>query len=295
MNPAKPYPEGPAVSPLARGGRDARRAASPGPDPSPAEVRVFLVDEQTLVRKALASLLALERDLKIVGESDGGPELIDTVLEAAPDVVLMDVMIRRGGGVEVARTLKSRLPHTEILILTAKSDQEMFRRAIEAGAVGYVLTDISPQNLCNAIRSVHSGKTVINPTIARALVENLSRGAIEPTSAAVRRQYGLTEREIDVIVAVAEGHSDKEIATRLFLSGSTVKTHLRSIYHKLKIRNRAQAAAFAVEKNLVVLQDAEPSVRKLRPGGASRPPREEGIRGRQSGPSARTGEEPASG
>jgi len=131
--------------------------------------------------------------------------------------------------------------------------------------------------------------------IARQLVENLSRGTIEPTTTAVRRQYGLTEREIDVIVSVAEGFSDKEIASRLYLSGSTVKTHPRSIYRKLKIRNRAQAAAFAVEKNLVALQDAEQLARKLKSGEAGRPAREEGVWGQRLGTSARTGDEPVSG
>ncbi len=210
-------------------------------------IRVLLVDDQVLTRQGLRALLSREPDIEVVAEAGSGQEAVELALRYRPDVVLMDVVMENGDGIEATRAIKQRCPDTQILILTVYADHELFRNAVRAGAVGYVLKDISPQNLVNAIRAVHSGKTMVNPTIVRRLVEDLQRQTDWNASGA----HGLTEREIDVLLGVAEGLSDKEIAAKLFLAESTVKTHLRSIYQKLGVRNRAQAAAWAVEKGLV--------------------------------------------
>lgn len=214
-------------------------------------IRVLLADDQVLTRQGLRALLSREPDIEVVAEASTGREAVELAARHRPDVVLMDVVMEDGDGVEATRGIKQRCPTAQVLILTVYADQDLFRRAVAAGAVGYVLKDISPHNLVNAIRAVHAGKTMVNPGIVRGLVEDIQRRAEEQGITGIRRAHGLTEREIDVLLGISQGLSDKEIAAKLFLSESTVKTHLRSIYHKLRVRNRAQAAAWAVEKGLV--------------------------------------------
>ncbi len=213
-------------------------------------IRVLIVDDQALTRQGLKGALHPESDIEIVGEAEDGRGALEKAVGLQPDVVLMDLMRPGEGGIEVTSAIKQRCPRTQILILTVSPDPYLFRRAAAAGAIGYVLKDISPMNLANGIRAVHNGTTMINPAVARRLVEDLfaGNGAAGISS---RHQYGLTQREIDVLAGVTKGLSDKEIASMLFLSESTVKTHLRTIYHKLKLRNRAQAAAFMVDKGLL--------------------------------------------
>lgn len=213
-------------------------------------IRVLLADDHLLTRQGVRALLAREPDIEVVAEASSGPEAVELAVRHQPDVVLMDVVMGGGDGIEATRMIRQRCPKTQVLILTVYADQELFQRAVAAGAVGYVLKDISPQNLTNAIRAVHSGKTMVNPGILRRLVEEMQRRSEEQGISGIRRAHGLTEREVDVLLALSEGYSDKEIAARLYLSESTVKTHLRSIYQKLGVRNRAQAAAWAVEKGL---------------------------------------------
>jgi len=213
-------------------------------------IRVLIVDDQALSRQGLRGALHPESDIEIVGEAEDGRSALEQALSLQPDVVLMDLMRPGGGGIEVTSAIKQKCPRTQIFILTVYPDPYLFRRAAAAGAVGYVLKDISPANLASGIRAVHNGKTMINPAIARRLVEDLFAGNGAAWSSP-GHQHGLTQREIDVLAGVAKGLSDKEIASRLFLSESTVKTHLRAVYHKLKLRNRAQAAAFMVDKGLL--------------------------------------------
>jgi DNA-binding NarL/FixJ family response regulator len=145
-----------------------------------------------------------------------------------------------------------------VLILSVYADQELFRNAAAAGAAGYILKDISPMNLASAIRAVHQGKAIINPELAKRLLEDFA-GHGSSAESARRRSHGLTDREIEVLVEVARGLSDKEIAAKLYLSESTVKSHLRAIYRRLRLRNRAQAAAFVMEKNLLPISVHEPA------------------------------------
>ncbi len=229
-------------------------------------IRVLLADDHLLTRQGLRVLLGREPDIEVVAEAGSGAEAVELAVRYQPDVVLMDVVMEEGDGIEATRLIRQRCPKTQVLILTVYADQDLFQRAVAAGAVGYVLKDISPQNLVNAVRAVYAGKTMVNPGIVRKLVEELQRRAEEQGIVGIRRAHGLTEREVDVLLAVSQGLSDKEIAARLYLSESTVKTHLRSIYHKLGVRNRAQAAGWAVEKGL--LKQKPPA-----PGHAQTPPR----------------------
>jgi DNA-binding NarL/FixJ family response regulator len=213
-------------------------------------VRVLLVDDHGIVTAGLRALLQAEHDIAVVGEAIGVKEAVRKTAELKPDVVLMDVKLADGSGIEATKLIKESCPDTQVLILTVYDDQETVLKAVQAGAIGYVLKDIPPEHLTRAIRSVHSDRTMINPVIARKLIERLATTEREAVLFNFRRGPGLTEREVDVLKGVAAGLSDKEIALKLFLSEPTVKSHLRSVYQKLRIHNRAQAAAYAVKHGL---------------------------------------------
>lgn len=213
-------------------------------------IRVLLVDDHLVTRLGLHAILRDAQGIEIAGEAENGREAVARALELSPHVVLMDLKMPAGNGIEATRAIKQQCPDIQVLILSIYADQDLFRRAAAAGAAGYILKDISPVNLISAIRAVHQGKAIINPGLARQLLDDMAgRGAA--SESARRRPYGLTEREIEVLVEVTRGLSDKEIAAKLFLSESTVKSHLRAVYRRLSLRNRAQAAAFVMEKNLL--------------------------------------------
>lgn len=214
-------------------------------------IRVLIADDQMLARQGLRVFLQSTNDVEVVGEAVNGREAVKKALSLRPHVVLMDVMMPEMDGIDAARVIRERVPETQVLMLTVYADQELLHKAVKSGAVGYVLKDISPEDLVRAIRSVHNGKSTINPELARKMVELLRDAGQISKTAAVRRLHGLTEREVDVLTLVAQGLGDKEIALKLYLSESTVKTHLRAVYQRLNVRNRAQAAAFAVEHGLV--------------------------------------------
>jgi DNA-binding NarL/FixJ family response regulator len=213
-------------------------------------VRVMIVDDHSIILAGLRSVLQTEADIAVVAEASGVKEAVRKATELKPEVVLMDVKLSDGSGIEATRLIKEACPETQILMLTVYDDQETVLKAVQAGAIGYVLKDIAPEHLTRAIRSVHSDRTMINPVIARKLVERLATTERDAVLFNFRRGPGLTEREIDVLKGVASGLSDKEIALKLFLSEPTVKSHLRSVYQKLRIHNRAQAAAYAVRNGL---------------------------------------------
>ncbi|HEX9246519.1 MAG TPA: response regulator transcription factor [bacterium] len=214
-------------------------------------IRVLLADDQTLIRMGLKMVLRPARDIEVVGESENCRDALEKAVALSPDLVLMDFLTSGGGGIEATRAIKHQCPKTQILILTMFADPQLFRKSAAAGASGYVLKDISPENLTNAIRAVHGGRTMISPVMARHMMDGLFNGNGATPATTNGHLQGITEREIDVLTGVAKGLSDKEIASNLFLSESTVKTHLRTVYHRLNFRNRAQAAAFAVENHIL--------------------------------------------
>jgi len=213
-------------------------------------IRVVIADDHALSRLGVRAILEDARDIEIVGEAGSGKEALAMAQDLHPDVVLMDVRMHPGDGIEATRKIRERCPETQVLILTGHSDPRFLQRAATAGAVGFVLKDISSADLASAIRSVHQGKTTIGSDVARQLMDQLA-GAGTVGDPARRRRYGLTDREVQVLAEVARGLGNKEIATKLFLSEPTVKSHLRAVYRRLGLRNRAQAAAFAIERNLV--------------------------------------------
>jgi DNA-binding NarL/FixJ family response regulator len=213
-------------------------------------IRVLLVDDEILFREGTRAALEADRGLRVVGAVGSDPGALERRLGLCPDVAVVDILLSQRDGVEAVRILRQRCPSTAVLVLTTTVSYALFRQAAAAGAAGYVLKDIAPANLCRAVRAVHQGTTMLNPDLATIMLREVAGAA---ALGAAHHQYGLTERELEVLINVARGLSDREIAWTLSVSEFTVKSHLRTVYHRLKLRNRAHAVAFVIEKGLVRL------------------------------------------
>ncbi|MDR7612957.1 MAG: response regulator transcription factor [Armatimonadota bacterium] len=212
-------------------------------------IRLLIVDSQPLIRSGVAELLRRAPDISVIGQAASAREAVRLACAERPDVVVIEPFTPDDDGVEAIRTIHARCPGANVLVLTQREDPEEAVRALEAGAVGYVLKDIEPEHLLSAVRRVASGQAMLNPRIARHLVARLGSGnGAGPPSP---RASGLTEREVEILRLVASGLSDREIGKRLFLSEATVKTHLKATYRKLRVRNRAQAAVLAALAGLL--------------------------------------------
>ncbi|HLY22952.1 MAG TPA: response regulator transcription factor [bacterium] len=214
-------------------------------------IRVVITDDQTIILSGLKAILKPEPDIQVVGEAVNGHQAVERVAALRPDLVLMDMMMNGEDGATVTKIIRERFPQTAVLVLTAHADQKLFRRAAEAGASGYILKDITPHDLVAAIRAIHAGSAMISPTISKQILQYFSTAKPAADICNAARVFGLTQREVDVLAALVDGLSDKLIGRRLFLSESTVKTHLRSIYRRLRTSNRAQAVAVTVEQKLL--------------------------------------------
>ncbi len=215
-------------------------------------ISVLLVEDQSLVRSGLRALLDKEADIRIVGEATDGEEAVRMVRELQPDLVLMDIKLPKVDGIEATRQIKDGNGEIEVLVLSAYEDDESVFQAIQAGASGYVLKDITPANLVRAIRAVRSGMSTVHPGITRKLLERISlMSRARIPGAAPIHSDGLTAREVEILVGIANGASSRELAAKLFVSESTVKSHLRTIYRKINVRDRSQAVAYAIRKGFV--------------------------------------------
>lgn len=208
--------------------------------------------EEALIRHGILSVLRPEPDIEVLGEAADGQDALTKAVTLRPDLLLIDRMLTGGDGVAASRAIKERCPNTHILMLVPYAEPDLLRKAADAGVDGYVLKDISPADLVNAIRAVHKGSTMYSPLVVRHVPAYPSAMRDVRTAASARPIRGLTRRELDVLTGVAAGLSDKEIAAKLFLSEGTVKTHLRAMYRRLGFDNRTQAAAFAVENRLLI-------------------------------------------
>ena len=214
-------------------------------------IRVAVVDDQALVRGGFAMVLDHEEDLAVVAEAGTGTEAIAVVREQRPDVVLMDIRMPEMDGLEAtARILGDADGEVRVLILTTFDPDEYVFRALQAGASGFVLKDIPPRELVAAVRTVATGGALLAPSITRRLIGRFADRLAADTAVAGRRDR-LTDREREVVVAIARGASNAEIAQELFIGAATVKTHVSSILTKLGLRDRAQVVIFAYESGLV--------------------------------------------
>ena len=218
-------------------------------------IRVLLVDDQTLIRQGIAMLLELEPDLEVVGAVGDGRAAIEAVERLHPDVVLMDVRMPEMDGVTATRELHRRFPDVGVIILTTFDDDEYIFEGLKAGARGYLLKDISSEEMAEAVRTVARGEALIQPSIARKVVAEFSRLAAgsppAPERSPLKLPGALTERELDVLKALARGMSNKEIAAALVITEGTVKTHISNILAKLDVRDRTQAVLKAQQLRLL--------------------------------------------
>jgi DNA-binding NarL/FixJ family response regulator len=204
-------------------------------------VRVLVVDDQRLVREGIASLLAIQPGIEVIGTAANGQEAIEQAKAKTPDVVLMDVRMPEVDGVEATAHLTRYTPTTRVIMLTTFDDEDYVVRALQAGAAGYLLKDLPAAELAEAIRLTHAGVT------------QLDRAATEHVAAALttRSPTTLTTRETEVLRLIAAGATNREIATRLYLSEGTVKNHISRILNRLGLRDRTQAALYARDHNIL--------------------------------------------
>ena len=211
---------------------------------------MLIVDDHALFRRGLELVLAVEPDLEVVGEAGDGIAAIDMAAELAPDVVLMDVRMPGLGGIEATRRIRTEQPMTKVVMLTVSEDEEDLFDAIRAGATGYLLKELSIEEVADTVRAVARGQALVSPSMATKLLTEfnlLSRRVAEQHGDAPR----LTDRELEVLRLVAKGMSNKEIAAELVIAENTVKNHVRNILEKLELRTRMEAAMFAVREKLI--------------------------------------------
>ncbi|MDM7854161.1 response regulator [Cellulomonas alba] len=217
--------------------------------------RILVVDDQEVVRAAFEALLATQPDLAVVGSAADGAEAVRLCAERRPDVVLMDVRMPVMDGIEATRRIVAREPRPHVLVLTTFDLDEHVYAALEAGASGFLLKDVTAERLFEAVRVIASGDALLAPGVTRRLVAEFARlrAAVEPPGPAVDAAVAsLTPREREVLLLVAEGLSNPEIAARLVVGEETVKTHVSRVLTKLGLRDRTQAVVLAYESGLVV-------------------------------------------
>ncbi len=215
-----------------------------------APIRVLIVDDHPIVRKGIRALLARKHDLRVVGEAGDGAEAISQARKLAPDVVLMDLVMPRMDGVEAIREITAQLPGTRILVLTSFATDDKVFPAIQAGALGYLLKDSSPDDLLRAIYQVAKGEVTLQPSIARQVLSEFSAPTKKPHTL-----DPLTAREHEVLRLLAQGESNKEIAAALVIAEETVHAHVSSILAKLHLASRTQAALYALRGGLASLEE----------------------------------------
>ncbi|EFL24437.1 two-component system response regulator [Streptomyces himastatinicus ATCC 53653] len=219
-------------------------------------IRVLIVDDQMMVREGFSVLLGAQPDIEVVGEAVDGREAIDQVAALRPDVVLMDIRMPVLNGLEATREIVAADADAKVLVLTTFDLDEYVYQALRAGASGFLLKDASAHQLGEAVRVVAAGEALLAPTVTKRLIATFSQAGWTALAGAARpgqqaRLDELTERENEVLVLVAQGRSNAEIAQHLVVAESTVKTHVSRILVKLGLRDRTQAAVFAYEARLV--------------------------------------------
>jgi DNA-binding NarL/FixJ family response regulator len=217
-------------------------------------LRVLIVDDHALFRRGLQMVLKQETDIDVVGEAEDGHEAVQKAEELMPDVILMDVRMPKRSGIEATRQVKERLPHVKILMLTISDEEGDLYDAIKAGASGYLLKEISIDEVADAIRSVWAGQSRISPSMAAKLLTEfaaMSKRAEERQQLPAPR---LTDREMEVLKLVAQGLNNRDIAKELFISENTVKNHIRNILEKLHLHSRMEAVVYAVREKLLEIK-----------------------------------------
>ncbi len=211
----------------------------------------MICDDHALFRRGLIMVLESEDGVEVVGEAEDGQEAIEKAEELTPDVVLMDVRMPRVSGIEATRAIAESVPSAKILMLTVSDEEDDLYDAIKAGATGYLLKEISIEEVASAIRSVVSGQSLISPSMASKLLSEFTSLAKKADDRQAMPTPRLTDRELEVLKLVAQGMSNREIATELYISENTVKNHVRNILEKLHLHSRMEAVVYAVREKLL--------------------------------------------
>ena len=206
-------------------------------------IRVMLVDDHTMVRRGLAAFLKVFDDLQLAGEAESGAAAIQLCGEILPDVILMDMVMPDMDGATATHAIRQQFPQVQVLALTSFKEGDLVKNALEAGAIGYLLKDVSADELVRAIRAAHAGRATLSPEAVRALVETAS----QPPAPGL----DLTEREREVLALMVEGLNNTQIAGRLTVSPSTIKSHVSNILSKLGVASRTEAVTLALRNRIV--------------------------------------------
>ena len=206
-------------------------------------IRVMLVDDHAMVRRGLATFLKVFDDLQLVGEAESGAAAIELCAQAPPDVILMDMVMPDMNGAAATRAIRRQFPQVQVIALTSFKEGDLVKNALEAGAIGYLLKDISADELVHAIRAAHAGRATLSSEAAQALVE----AANQPAAPG----HDLTEREREVLALMIEGLNNTQIAGKLSVSPSTIKSHVSNILSKLGVASRTEAVTHALRNRLI--------------------------------------------
>jgi NarL family two-component system response regulator LiaR len=206
-------------------------------------IRVMLVDDHAMVRRGLATFLKIFDDLQLVGEAESGAAAIKLCAEVLPDVILMDMVMPDMNGAAATRAIRQQFPRVQVIALTSFKEGDLVKNALEAGAIGYLLKDISADELVRAIRAAHAGRATLSTEAAQALVESAS----QPSAPGI----SLTEREREVLTLMIEGLNNTQIAGKLSVSPSTIKSHVSNILSKLGVASRTEAVTLALRSRLI--------------------------------------------
>jgi len=212
------------------------------------KIRILIVDDHGIVRAGIRSLLESQPDVEVVGEAARGEEAIEKAKQLHPDLVLMDIALPGMNGIEATRQIKKELPDISVLVLTMHDDEEFFFPVLRAGASGYILKEAEPQELLYAIRVVHQGQVFLSPAIARLFLEGFITTATSPED---EKYNSLTPREREVLRLAAAGHTNREMAEKLFLSIRTVEKHRQAVMRKLGLARREDLTKYALRKGLI--------------------------------------------
>ena len=218
---------------------------NPGPQVEKEPISILIVDDHAIVRQGLRTYLDLQPDMHVVGEAADGKRAVEVAKDLLPDIVLMDLVMPGVDGVQATREITAIAPSTRVIVLTSFSEDEQVFNSIKAGAQGYLMKDVLPQDLAKAIRTVFRGEAQLDPESARKLMHEFSNP--QPT----KPKHDLTERELEVLRLISLGKSNRDISEDLVLSEKTVKTHVSNILQKLHLSDRTQAAVYALRQKIV--------------------------------------------
>jgi len=216
------------------------------------KTKVLLAEDHIVVREGTRELIQRQPDMEVVGEANDGEEAVELTAKLHPDVVIMDIAMPKLNGIEATKQIKQHNPAIAVLVLTAYPNEEYIFALLEAGAAGYLLKNVRGSQFIDAIRAVNSGESVLHPTVARRVIEQLTS---PPGSTEAKATEPLSEREMDVLKLAAKGISNKDIAEQLFLSPRTVQVHLGHIFGKLGVASRTEAVLYGLRRGWLMLED----------------------------------------